>query len=130
MFEISHYEITGVKINLHTTYLSTCMKPRGWVTIKDYYIRLLHSWSFHNHDRNRYYNGLILQEFVKLRQMLSFLSIFTVFHTSKGPKFSFLSTPYRPLLWVPNSPWPQRRTQQRPRPVGKGRNEKVASSDL
>lgn len=84
MSEISHYnEMTGVNINLHTTYLSTCMKPRGWGTIKDYYIRLFHSRSFNNHARNRYYSGQILQESVKLRQMLSFLSMCTVLHTSK-----------------------------------------------
>lgn len=31
--------MTGAKINLHTVYLSTCMKPRGWVTTEDDYIR-------------------------------------------------------------------------------------------
>lgn len=52
--------MTETKINLHTVYLSTCMEPRGLVTIEDYDIRLLYSWYFNNNTRNKYYNSLIL----------------------------------------------------------------------
>lgn len=122
--------MTGAKINLCTVYPSTCIKPRGWVTIEEHYIRLFYPWCFNNDTRNRYYNSLILQDFifVKPGQISLFLSIFISLCTSKGPESHSLPPPHGSLLCAKFS-----LTTEGDPTVAKAkgnRNEKIASSDL